>query len=230
MLISSIPSTPCHRAYLLVGKEYKERGLGEVKVNRVVIDGKVRGRVLMRADKVRRLVVNEPVFAKTTVEHTPNDRMIRFGTIDATGKTVVYVFKFHAKGEALQFVAAVKELVSSLSPVPTADEGVSTAPTAASAEAATKETTTESTPSTASSAAPAATTATATATEAKEEAAKESTDDVAAAAAAVTTPADASTTTATTDAAPTAAAEDPVPAPAAVVADAAPAAQATDKA
>jgi len=57
------------KLYMTVDKQWKERGVGELKINvRSAEDGKTIARFLMRADGVHRIVLNSPLTKQVEVK------------------------------------------------------------------------------------------------------------------------------------------------------------------
>ena len=114
MLSLHVPPPP-RRLFVLEGKEYKERGEGDLRVSSYAGEGgRALGRLIMRQAKVRRLLLNEPLFGKATAEHTSNDRMVRVATVTAKGAPTVFVFKFKNKGDAMAVLAAVRAVAAEI--------------------------------------------------------------------------------------------------------------------
>lgn len=57
------------KLYITVDKQWKERGVGELKINvRSTADDKVTARFLMRADGVHRIVLNSPLTKQVEIK------------------------------------------------------------------------------------------------------------------------------------------------------------------
>jgi len=75
---------------------YVECGRGELRLNRNR-EGKPFARVLMRADKTHRVVLNSPIIQDMKF-NLQDDKYLRFASIDTDGKVAVYLLKVNVVG------------------------------------------------------------------------------------------------------------------------------------
>jgi len=112
---------------------YVECGRGELRLNRNR-EGKPFARVLMRADKTHRVVLNSPIIQDMKF-NLQDDKYLRFASIDTDGKVAVYLLKFANKAQAQEAFSHMDALVKYVS---------SNAPPSASATASTSSSSTSS--------------------------------------------------------------------------------------
>ncbi len=87
--------------------KWAEMGEGELHFNEATAEGdKPAFRLLLRADKTQRLVLNTRLF-KGMAHNVQGDRYVRFVAPNAEGKITVYLMKFKLKSDASEVDAAL---------------------------------------------------------------------------------------------------------------------------
>jgi len=95
-------------------QKFLDIGSGDLKINKTVIDGKVSGRLVLRAEKTQRLVLNARIFKEMTF-NIQNEKFVRFSSFDLNNKLTVFLLKFKTKIDASEVHEKIKHVVDALS-------------------------------------------------------------------------------------------------------------------
>mmetsp|Transcript_2600 Transcript_2600/g.4915 ORF Transcript_2600/g.4915 Transcript_2600/m.4915 type:complete len:427 (+) Transcript_2600:29-1309(+) len=91
-------------------QKYVEKGQGELHLNTLVLEGKKKARLVLRADKTQRLVLNAPLYSDTKPE-TQAEKFVRFVSIDADGKPCSYLLRFKNKSDRGLLFSKMEETI-----------------------------------------------------------------------------------------------------------------------
>jgi len=94
-------------------------GTGDLHINRYVTEGgQPRARLIMRADKTHRLVLNVPLLASLASSfQLQADKYVRLASVhveDGANKVVQYLLKVKGKAEAQQVLDTLKTVTDSV--------------------------------------------------------------------------------------------------------------------
>lgn len=93
--------------------KFLECGEGEAHINTVAGEGKKQARVILRADKTHRLVLNCPLLAGVKLV-LQGEKFVKFASTDKEGKPGVFLLKVKNKSESAQLLAKMEEAVATL--------------------------------------------------------------------------------------------------------------------
>jgi hypothetical protein len=97
------------------GKRFVECGQGELHINTYQQDHRKRARMVLRAEKTQRLVLNAPIF-KAMSYHVEGEKFLRFLAPSEDGASFEsYLLKFKAKEDAGQVKQHIDDVIATLS-------------------------------------------------------------------------------------------------------------------
>jgi RanBP1 domain len=94
------------KVFQLVDNAWKECSIGELHANTTQVDGKTSGRLVLRNDRTKRLVLNAPVLADSTPP-TLAKKSVVFSTVVDTSVVSSYTLKFKTEKQAKECEAAI---------------------------------------------------------------------------------------------------------------------------
>jgi hypothetical protein len=97
----------------VIGSEtkYVEMGAGELHINTFDLEGKKKARMVLRAEKTQRLVLNAAINEKIINVSQPSEKHVRFHSFDLDGKLATFLLKFPGKNESLEVIKNINKAV-----------------------------------------------------------------------------------------------------------------------
>jgi len=84
-------------------EDWKECGTGEIHMNELKsANNKLTARLVMRAEKTKRLILNAPITENTV--HKSEEKTLRMALPDLDGKITMFALRFKSKPELSEFV------------------------------------------------------------------------------------------------------------------------------
>eukprot|EP00457_Paulinella_chromatophora_P006473 gb/GEZN01006491.1/.p1 GENE.gb/GEZN01006491.1/~~gb/GEZN01006491.1/.p1 ORF type:complete len:363 (-),score=86.60 gb/GEZN01006491.1/:470-1558(-) len=94
-------------------KKFVEIGNGDLYINAYDKDGRKNARMVLRADRTQRLVLNCPVF-KDMVNEAHGDKYVKFMSLDLEGQLQLYLLKVANKAVVNQVLEGIRKALDSL--------------------------------------------------------------------------------------------------------------------
>lgn len=104
------------KAFILNGKNFDEVCIGILKVTTFPCStdpSRVRGRIILRTDKTRKLMANESITVASVAKKTSNEKMVQLTTPSPSGP-IVRLFLASQPSEATELVEAIQKVVNIL--------------------------------------------------------------------------------------------------------------------